>query len=121
MKNYLLLPYVCSVINHVVFQQQLFWDKTLTVAASVLAKLNKLNSNLNGNQVKKGTLKVPHSSFYIPQLADKIDIRYDYMRWIHADNIGIKVSICFVVIYWYEILVAFIKIKLFLESRFLFL
>lgn len=70
--------------------QQTFWDKALIVATSVLAKLNKLNSNLNGHQVKKGQLKVPYTSFYIPQLADKIDIRFDYMRWIHADNSGIK-------------------------------
>jgi hypothetical protein len=79
----------------------------MIVATSVLAKLNKLNSNLNGHQVKKGQLKVPYTSFYIPQLADKIDIRFDYMRWIHADNNGIKVStasIGHVVIYWYEIL-----------------
>jgi len=91
------------------------------VAASMLAKLNKLNSNLNGHQVKKGQLKVPYTSFYIPQLSDKIDIPSDYMKWIRADNNGIKVSICYAVIYWYEILVAFIKFKLFLVSRFLFL
>lgn len=62
----------------------------------MLAKLNKLNSNLNGNQVKKGQLKVPYTTFYIPQISDKIDIRYDYMRWAHADpNNGPKVCIIF--------------------------
>lgn len=65
------------------------------VAASVLAKLNKLNSNLRGHQVKKGKLKVPYTMFYIPQLADKIDIRFDYMRWAHADLNGPSVSINF--------------------------
>jgi len=78
------------------------------VAASMLAKLNKLNSNLNGHQVKKGQLKVPYTSFYIPQLSEKIDIPSDYMKWMRADSNGIKVSICYVVIYWYEILVTFI-------------
>lgn len=63
------------------------------VAASVLAKLNKLNSNLKGHQVKKGKLKVPYTLFYIPQLADKIDIRFDYMRWAYADVNGPSVSI----------------------------
>lgn len=51
----------------------------------MLSKLNKLNSNLNGNQVKKGQLKVPYTTFYIPQLNNKIDIRFDYMRWINSD------------------------------------
>jgi len=83
----------------------------LIVATSVLAKLNKLNSNLNGHQVKKGQLKVPYTSFYIPQLADKIDIRFDYMRWIHADNSGIKVNIDHIVIYRLEILFTFIYIN----------
>lgn len=59
----------------------------------MLAKLNKLNSNLNGHQVKKGQLKVPYTTFYIPQLSDKIDIRHDYLRWAHADlNYVPKVS-----------------------------
>lgn len=66
----------------------------------MLSRLNKLNSNLNGNQVKKGQLKVPYSTFYIPQLNDKIDIRNDYMKWVHADINGHKVSI---VIYQHEI------------------
>jgi len=69
------------------------------VAASMLAKLNKLNSNLNGNQVKKGQLKVPYTSFYIPHLSDKIDIPSDYMKWIRSDNNGIRVSLLYVVIY----------------------
>lgn len=30
--------------------------------------------------------------FYIPQLAEKIDIRFDYMRWAHADLNGPSVS-----------------------------
>lgn len=59
----------------------------------MLAKLNKLNSNLNGHQMKKGQLKVPYTTFYIPQLADKIDIRNDYMRWAHADLNGPTVNI----------------------------
>lgn len=58
----------------------------------MLAKLNKLNSNLNGHQAKKGQLKVPYTTFYIPQLADKIDIQTDYMRWVHADLNGPGVS-----------------------------
>ncbi|XP_050536005.1 probable E3 ubiquitin-protein ligase HERC4 isoform X1 [Daktulosphaira vitifoliae] len=66
------------------------WDKALVLSASLLAKLNKLNSNLNGHQVKKGQLKVPYTTFYIPQLADKIDIQNDYMRWTHADINGFK-------------------------------
>lgn len=59
----------------------------------MLAKLNKLNSNLNGNQVKKGQLKVPYTTFYIPQLSDKINIRHDYLSWAHADLNGPKVKI----------------------------
>lgn len=58
------------------------------VAASMLAKLNRLNSNLNGNQVKKGQLKVPYTTFYIPQLAEKINIRYEYMKWAHVNSDG---------------------------------
>lgn len=65
----------------------------MVVSASMLSKLNTLNSNLNGNQVKKGQLKVPYTTFYIPQLADKIDIRSDYMRWAHSDLNGPKVRI----------------------------
>ncbi|VVC31316.1 Hypothetical protein CINCED_3A018116 [Cinara cedri] len=68
--------------------QQTHWDKALTVAASVLAKFNKLNSNLNGHQMKKGQLKVPYTTFYIPQLTEKINIQFDYMRWIHSDSNG---------------------------------
>jgi len=96
------------------------------VAASVLAKLNKLNSNLNGNQVKKGKLKVPYDSFYIPQLSEKIDIQFDYMRWIHADNNGIKVSVvmCYIIIFWYKIFVIFtltvFRIKIFIFVIILF-
>lgn len=92
------------------------------VAASVLAKLNKLNSNLKGHQVKKGKLKVPYTLFYIPQLADKIDIRFDYMRWAHADLNGPSVSINFHLCEWFSILVLLkICFVIILESGFLFL
>lgn len=68
----------------------------------MLAKLNKLNSNLRGHQVKKGKLKVPYTMFYIPQLADKIDIRFDYMRWAHADLNGPSVNINFhIFVQWF--------------------
>lgn len=52
----------------------------------MLAKFNKLNSNLNGHQMKKGQLKVPYTTFYIPQLTEKINIQFDYMRWAHSDS-----------------------------------
>lgn len=75
------------------FQEQTSWDKALIVAASVLAKLNKLNSNLHGHQMKKGQLKVPYTLFYIPQLAEKINLRFDYLNWAHSDLSGPKVRI----------------------------
>lgn len=76
----------------------------------MLAKLNTLNSNLNGNQVKKGQLKVPYTMFYIPQLADKIDIRSDYMKWAHSDLNGPKVRIkCYLI----SISMCFIKIPIY--------
>lgn len=65
----------------------------MIVAAAVLAKFNKLNSNLNGHQVKKGQLKVPYTIFYIPQLIEKIDVQFDYMRWVHSDSNELYVSI----------------------------
>lgn len=64
----------------------------------MLGKLNRLNSNLNGNRVKKGQLKVPYTTFYIPHLAEKINIRYEYMKWAHMDpdNNGSKVFTVFI-------------------------
>jgi hypothetical protein len=64
----------------------------------MLGKLNRLNSNLNGNQVKKGQLKVPYTTFYIPHLAEKINIRHEYMKWAYimdSDN-GSKVFTVFI-------------------------
>lgn len=93
----------------------------MIVAASILAKLNKINSNLNGNQVKKGKLKVPYDSFYIPQLSDIVDIRHDYMRWVHADINNIKVSVmCYVRIYWYKILIVIFISTVFRINIFIF-
>ncbi|XP_025423302.1 probable E3 ubiquitin-protein ligase HERC4 isoform X2 [Sipha flava] len=73
-------------------------NKGLIVAASMLGKLNRLNSNLNGNQVKKGQLKVPYTTFYIPHLAEKINIRHEYMKWAYimdSDNGSKDQDFCF--------------------------
>lgn len=85
-----------------------YLNKGLIVAASMLAKLNRLNSNLNGNQVKKGQLKVPYTTFYIPQLAEKIDIRYEYMKWVHVDS---DIAGSYVSIYCCLLRVKFVNLK----------
>lgn len=92
-KWFVVTIYLCLLFIMLLFSQDIYDDKVMITAASVLAKLNKLNSNLNGHQVKKGQLKVPYTIFYIPQLMDKIDMQIDYMRWVHSDPNMIFVSI----------------------------
>nr|XP_018911277.1 PREDICTED: probable E3 ubiquitin-protein ligase HERC4 isoform X2 [Bemisia tabaci] len=52
------------------------WSKALYVAVEFLAKMNTLNNNL----------KVPYSTFYIPELTEKVDIMEDYCQFALNPN-----------------------------------
>jgi hypothetical protein len=58
--------------------------ESLKNSLEVLKKLNSVNES-NGQVV-------PYYNFYIPEVMDKIDIRKDYVNWVHRGKILPSVS-----------------------------
>lgn len=49
----------------------------MEISLEVLDRLNKLNRS----ETFGGT-KVPYSTFYVPELSERVDVRVDYVRWV---------------------------------------
>ncbi|XP_039277120.1 probable E3 ubiquitin-protein ligase HERC4 isoform X2 [Nilaparvata lugens] len=61
------------------------WNENMEIALEVLNRLNQLNQLTQNKNMKKNEnfvgLKVPHDTFYLPELTEKVDLRVDYVRW----------------------------------------
>ncbi|XP_044727132.1 probable E3 ubiquitin-protein ligase HERC4 isoform X2 [Chrysoperla carnea] len=62
------------------------YDTSLQAVLNVLACLNKLNHSLDG-------LKVPYTIFHLPEIADFVDVRVDYLNWL-ADTHNQNLYLC---------------------------
>lgn len=49
----------------------------------------------NHKEEAKAT-RLPYEEFYIPEIAEKIDIRNDYLNWIRSKTLAsVKIDVCF--------------------------
>ncbi|XP_075216704.1 HECT and RLD domain containing E3 ubiquitin ligase 4 isoform X2 [Lycorma delicatula] len=53
------------------------WTENMEISLEVLNQLNKLNRS----EPYTGS-KVPYSTFYLPELSERVDLRVDYVRWV---------------------------------------
>ncbi|XP_046611167.1 probable E3 ubiquitin-protein ligase HERC4 isoform X2 [Neodiprion virginianus] len=71
-----------SVVSHFLQQPKVaenktvVWDATLQLALDFLRLLNKLNHTTADG------LRVPYTSFHLPELSECIDVRTDYVKWL---------------------------------------
>ncbi|KAG7211831.1 hypothetical protein KM043_011056 [Ampulex compressa] len=81
-----------AVVLHFIKQatpdKRISWDITLQYVLDLLRLLNKLN-----HEADEG-IKVPYTTFYLPELIEYIDIKTDYIKW-STENIPHNYKIYF--------------------------
>uniref|UniRef100_A0A1B6DL92 HECT domain-containing protein n=1 Tax=Clastoptera arizonana TaxID=38151 RepID=A0A1B6DL92_9HEMI len=60
------------------------FDNNIVTSLELLSCLNKLNLSNRGSD-NKG-MKVPYDTFYVPDLAEHVDISRDYVRWCFEER-----------------------------------
>ncbi|KAG8232703.1 hypothetical protein J437_LFUL014721 [Ladona fulva] len=84
-----ILEYLIKICKTDDSMKEVPWNQNIVVGLEILRILNDLNKKFPGGS------KVPYETFYLPDLPDKVNLPYDYIRWVTEKSVCTSQSLYF--------------------------